>query len=411
VTAVRDASSTFADNARLPVHRWFRFTAGFSADWAKSVVSEFAGDGMVLDPFAGSGTALLAAEEAGARSCGVEAHPFFFRVAKAKLAWRSDPDRYLEFARTVLDGAASLGDIARYPELVRRCYGGAALAELDGMRRALDGLADGSPAHELAWLTLVGILRRVARVKSAQWQYVLPSQIREPRLTPAAAFDALSRMVVADMRERAIELRDAPAPRLLEADSRSGGFPGGATLVLTSPPYANNYDYADAARLEMSFLGEVGGWGDLRSFSGRLVRSCTQHAGPRSVDLGAVLSGPEVEPIRGDLERACTAMDAARRTHGGKKNYHLMIAAYFHDMARVWGGLRAACAPGCRACFVVGDSAPYGVHVPVAEWLGRLAVAAGFAGFRFERTRDRNVKWRNRKHRVPLCEGRLWVDG
>jgi hypothetical protein len=25
--------------------------------------------------------------------------------------------------------------------------------------------------------------------------------------------------------------------------------------------------------------------------------------------------------------------------------------------------------------------------------------------------RDRNVKWENRKHRVPLVEGRLWVEG
>jgi hypothetical protein len=404
-------SSTFADNVRLPVHRWFRFTAGFSADWAKSVISEFTGDGMVLDPFAGSGTALLAAEEAGVRSCGVESHPFFFRVAKAKLAWRSDPDRYIGFARSVLDGAAKPGDVGGYPELVRRCYSDAALAELDGMRRSLCGLSDGSPAHELAWLTLVSILRRVASVKSNQWQYVLPNQAKKPSATPSAAFDALSRIVYADMCERSAEFRDFPPPRLVEADSRYRVFPGGVTLVLTSPPYTNNYDYADAARLEMSFLGEVGGWSDLKSFSSRLVRSCSQHAGPRSVDLWDILSGPEVSPIKGDLERACLAMDAARRTHGGKKNYHLMVAAYFHDMARVWHGLRAACVPGCRACFIVGDSAPYGVHVPVAEWLGHLAVAAGFVRFRFERTRDRNIKWRNRKHQVPLCEGRLWIDG
>ena len=63
------------------------------------------------------------------------------------------------------------------------------------------------------------------------------------------------------------------------------------------------------------------------------------------------------------------------------------------------------------ACFVLGDSAPYGVHVPVAEWAGALALAAGFDSFAFEKTRDRNVKWKNRKHRVPLCEGRLWVRG
>lgn len=61
-------------------------------------------------------------------------------------------------------------------------------------------------------------------------------------------------------------------------------------------------------------------------------------------------------------------------------------------------------------CLVVGDSAPYGIHVPVENWLGILAVEAGFKNFSFEKLRDRNVKWKNRKHRVPLHEGRLWID-
>ena len=88
-----------------------------------------------------------------------------------------------------------------------------------------------------------------------------------------------------------------------------------------------------------------------------------------------------------------------------------MIAAYFHDLAKVFHSLRRVTRENALMCFVIGDSAPYGVYVPAMDWLGRLAIAAGFKSFRFERTRDRNVKWKNRKHRVPLCEGRLWVEG
>ena len=62
-------------------------------------------------------------------------------------------------------------------------------------------------------------------------------------------------------------------------------------------------------------------------------------------------------------------------------------------------------------CFVIDDSATYVIYVPVIEWMGRLAQSAGFESFEFEKTRDRNVKWKNRKHNVPLCEGRLWVRG
>ena len=35
-------SSTFATNMSLPVHRWFRYSAGFSAQWAESEIRETA---------------------------------------------------------------------------------------------------------------------------------------------------------------------------------------------------------------------------------------------------------------------------------------------------------------------------------------------------------------------------------
>ena len=67
------------------------------------------------------------------------------------------------------------------------------------------------------------------------------------------------------------------------------------------------------------------------------------------------------------------ALELERHEHGGKKNYHTMIAAYFWDMARVWRSIGRVSAEGCRVCFVVGDSAPYGIHVPVERWMGELA--------------------------------------
>ncbi|WP_324670446.1 class I SAM-dependent methyltransferase [Geochorda subterranea] len=105
------------------------------------------------------------------------------------------------------------------------------------------------------------------------------------------------------------------------------------------------------------------------------------------------------------------ALADQRRRRRGHKRYDAMIAAYFADMRQVWRALRRVCRPGARVCFVVGDSAPYGVHVPVERWLRELVVQAGFRGCRFEKLRDRNVKWKNRKHRVPLHEGLLWVTG
>jgi hypothetical protein len=407
------SSSTFVPNMGLPVHRWFRYSAGFSAEWVESVINSMAGKTCVFDPFAGSATTLLAAEKTGAESWGIEAHPFIFRVSRAKLFWRTDADAYL---RKVEDVRHTLDDVKPdtdgYPSLIKKCYSEDALLQLDALRRSYERIRDDSPASELLWLTIVAILRKVSTAGTAQWQYILPNKQKRSPIQVMTAFDECVRMIYHDMRVGA-QVSGSRA-HLVLGDARScEGIPKGvANLVVTSPPYPNNYDYADATRLEMSFMREISGWGDLQeSVRQYLVRSCSQHVPEKSIDLRAVLQAPELEPIRAEMIPVCERLAEVRETKGGRKTYHLMVACYFHDLALVWKALRSVCASPSRVCFVVGDSAPYGVYVPVVPWLGTLALSAGFKSYAFEKPRDRNVKWKNRKHRVPLQEGHLWVEG
>jgi hypothetical protein len=161
----------------------------------------------------------------------------------------------------------------------------------------------------------------------------------------------------------------------------------------------------------MSFFLEVSGWGDLQNVARRhLVRSCTQHVSALRLNLEELLSESVLEPIAAEINSVCFELHREKTAHGGKKQYDVMIASYFVDLAQVWTALRRCCAREATVCFVVGDSAPYGVYVPVERWLGELALAAGFRSWRFEKLRERNTKWKNRKHRVLLHEGRLWVQ-
>jgi hypothetical protein len=407
------SSSTFIDNMRLPVHRWFRYSAGFSARWAESAIrrASVSREGLsVLDPFAGSGTTLLAAQAVGVPSYGVEAHPFVARVAQAKLLWTEDPASFVDHAHQVLAAAVNEGaEIDGYPSVIRAAFEDAALADLDKLRRAQRRLDDGSPSSELSWLALVSILRSTSHVGTAQWQYVLPNKRKARVAEPCNAFREQVALMALDMSTRPSTL---PPAVLIKSDARTcAGVPDNSVdLVVTSPPYANNYDYADATRLEMSFLGEVESYGDLQStVRDHLMRSCSQHVNERTVDLDAVLTDPVLRPIADELTSVCRTLAEVRLSRGGKKNYHLMIATYFHDMAHVWRAVRRVCRPDADVCLVIGDSAPYGIYVPVVEWNGALAKAAGFGDFSFEKTRDRNIKWKNRKHRVPLVEGRLCV--
>lgn len=412
----KDTSSTFVKNMSLPVHRWYRFSAGFSAQWAQQLIekSHVADGTSVFDPFAGSGTTLLAAESAGVQSVGLEAHPFVWRIAAAKLKYRIDPMEYSRFATQVLNKAKSLSPSGKsYPPLINKCYEADSLDKLDCLRVAVDLAQNGSDAWDLTWLTLVVILRPCSSVGTAQWQYILPNKRKARTRDPFEAFAAFVNMFQNDMETCQQERLGVPA-KLLQSDARTckGVENDSVSLVVTSPPYANNYDYADATRLEMSFFGEIDSWGDLQTkVRSHLMRSCTQHVPQKSVQLESILSSPELQPIATEIAEICEKLEKVRLTKGGRKNYHLMAACYFFDLAQVWRALRRVCASTSEVCFVIGDSAPYGIYLPVIEWLGKLALAAGFDDWSFEKTRDRNLKWKNRKHRVPLCEGRLWVKG
>lgn len=413
---IRDATSTFLKNLTLPVHRWFRFSAGFSAQWVRDLINlqNVNQTTNVLDPFAGSGTTVLEGEFSNVVAVGVEAHPFVARIARTKLLWRSRPrafkDRALLTLKQASDGKPDTSD---YPSLIHKCFPLDALNRLDTLRRAWLQTADASSASELVWLALASILRECSPVGTAQWQYILPRKVKSKVLDPYDAFERKVHLMLSDMEQWQAVVR-GPKASIHWADSRDGiPVPNGwANLVVTSPPYANNYDYADATRLEMSFFQEIQGWGDLQAAVRKyLVRSCTQHVADLNGKTWEILEDPILEPIRKEAVETCRRLEREKEKHGGKKPYHTMIAGYFCDLARVWVNLRRATSKGCLVCFVVGDSAPYGVHVPVERWLGELAISAGFASFEFEKIRDRNVKWKNRKHRVPLQEGRLWVKG
>lgn len=407
-------SGTFSDNMKLPVHRWFRYSAGFSADWVRSVIRDHK-PGTVLDPFAGSGTTLLAAGQEGTESYGFEAHPFVARIARAKLSWNSSVKEFSSWAARVLKLAeATSPDVSGESSLILKCYTEDALKKLCAIRDSfLMRRAEMPPdIGNLIWLTVTSILRQCSHAGTAQWQYVLPAKGKARVVEPFDAFKAKIHDMASDM--LFFQRFSSPSGSLMTRDARSRmeSLDDKIDLVITSPPYPNNYDYGDSTRLEMCFWHEISGWGDLQSAVRRfLVRSCSQHTAAEKLKLDDVLAAPQLSPILNDLSGICRALEQERLNHGGKKTYHTMVAAYFADIALVFYALRGACRAGSRMCFVIGDSAPYGIYVPVEDFMGKLAVASGFSKYSFEKIRDRNVKWKNRKHRVPLKEGRLWIEG
>lgn len=410
-------TSTFIDNMSLPVHKWYRYTAGFSAIWANELIIKEKANGRkrVIDPFAGSGTVLLESEFENVESIGIEAHPYIFKIAKTKLSWNYSLEKFKKECLDFLKEAKTKQITkTEFPKLIASCYPLEVIQKLEALKQTWFELDQGDEIKNFNWFIITSILRVTSPVGTAQWQYIQPNKTKSKVIDPFVAFETKVHDMYVDMKRLQSRIKIVCDTKIFNEDARDiKSIPDRwGDLVITSPPYANNYDYADATRLEMTFWGDINGWADLQhNVRKNLVRACTQHVSKLGDEIDDILSNSKLKPIQSELIKVFDALKEERLNHGGKKNYHLMIAAYFKDLSDVFHSLRRVTSENCLMCFIIGDSAPYGIYVPVEKWLGELAVSAGFSSYSFEKLRDRNVKWKNRKHTVPLHEGRLWIKG
>jgi hypothetical protein len=70
------------------LHRWGNFIAGYSIEFVEECLNgQLHGNNgeIVLDPFSGCGTTLLAARNMGFQTTGYELHPIFHSISKGKL--------------------------------------------------------------------------------------------------------------------------------------------------------------------------------------------------------------------------------------------------------------------------------------------------------------------------------------
>ena len=77
----------YSDDLDKPFQRWYRYKEGFSIDLVKRLIKEFSrnSNGIILDPFVGSGTTLIAAAELGYKGIGFEVNPFSYFLSRLKV--------------------------------------------------------------------------------------------------------------------------------------------------------------------------------------------------------------------------------------------------------------------------------------------------------------------------------------
>ncbi len=412
-----DKLGTFSDSKRAPIHRWFQYPAGFSFKAVEYVLDlqEMRPGHVVYDPFTGTGTTNVVCKSRGIQSIGIEAHPFVQKVALLKTSWNYDLQELQSVIENLLfelnfSSADKSEDLHGIPELVRKCFSEGNLRKLLRIKTSVGRIRD-AKIRDFLSLALTATLRR-ASAAATGWPYIAPKKKISEKDAVRAFTEQLSEMWN-DIRSIPGNKREVPTSILLGDARHSPLEDESVDFSFTSPPYLNNYDYADRTRLEIYFNGFASTWQEIsETVRTKLIVSATTQINRNDYSLSEVIS-PTLTKLSPAISKALEAkvfqLSEIRNSKGGKKSYDIMVAQYFNDMTLALLDNYRVLRRGSCFMLILGDSAPYGIHVATEELLGRIGLAIGFRDYSITKLRERGNKWKAnpQRHHVPLQESML----
>jgi len=363
---------SYVGNKSVPILRLYRFKEAFSLGLVNYFLDKFqaTSDGLVFDPFAGMGTTLFGAMLRGLPSLGVERLPVAAFVSKTLPKFLllepgsiASTFKRLEVSVDQFEPAAIADDVSIMKVAFEEPY----LTRLRKWKAAIDTLS--TPLKEIFTLIFLSILESTSYASNdGQFLRLKPHK----KLT--APDEALLRKVLqaeADLiaiqrlwGDRAHYVENLPILR--EGDARdlsNVAFPTRPTIIITSPPYPNRYDYSRSYCLELCF---------------RFVKNFEEL---KAVRFGILRSHIESKAQAGDKPSHAVIAEVMQNLQGRKLNnprIPIMLTAYFVDMEKCIREWSRVLAPGARVAMVVDNVRFEGQLVPVDLVLSDIAERYGF---------------------------------
>ena len=376
-----------------PVHRWLNFVAGFSPEFVKSAIDEaqLSEGHSLLDPFCGMATALVVANSNGLNSFGYEPHPFFFDVAVAKTGTRSMDS--IDVVESILANVALVDDIEDVWS--------------SDARRFLDKLFDYS---SLSWLAGALDSEKLCPLEVRPLYRLVVTRILEGAsggktdgiykapTTSKRRLDVVdtSKRVVAQIREDLDCLPQNAGKAMIyprSAENMTELPDDSVDICVTSPPYLNNFDFAEMTRMELYFWRYAGSWREItdrvRSFL--VINTTTAPAAQRKQQ--EIWQEMVPQDLWNDLMDLRTALAVERKERAGKKEYDTLVFPYFGQMSKILSETHRVLKPGASIHMVVSDAALYGIHIPTERLLARVMDSIGLEVNEIVRLRNRGGRW------------------
>lgn len=247
------------NGADVPMHSVHSYPAKFPARFARELLRRHAREGdVVLDPFCGSGTTLLEAKLRGAHSIGVDINALSCLISKVKTtpltdADASDADLFL--GKLERGGAFFVQSDFPVPTGVDidHWFQKNVSAEISGIVSLIGAHKNGA-VRDFMKVALSAVIVRVSNQESDTRYAAIQKNIRDGETTALFMRKARDNL---DYAARSFTGDESARVDVHNGDSRDLAFiPSGAVdCVVTSPPYANSYDYYLYHKFRSAWLG------------------------------------------------------------------------------------------------------------------------------------------------------------
>ncbi|WP_322798450.1 DNA methyltransferase [Thermoflexus sp.] len=364
---------SYVGNKEVPLLRLYRYKEAFAFRLVEELIARFGigrPEDCVLDPFCGMGTTLLAAALRGIPAIGIDRLPVAVFIAQTlPLFFQIQPGEiraaYGKLKRML--PRVPPAEIAEDVEIMKVAFPENTLQALRRWKAAIEALEP--PLREIYRLLFFAILEPCSyTAKDGQFL-----RLRRSKKLASPDDALLAKVMEAEedvLRIRALrwELREPSLWTAILGDTRnlhSISFPCAPTALITSPPYANRYDYTRTYSLELCFHF-VRDFSELRALRHSLLRS---HIEAR-LDPSEKAPHPAVQETVDFLKEQKASLNNPRIPE--------MLTAYFVDMRKAiqeWGRVLV---PGARAAIVVDNVRFAGRLLPVDLILCEMSEEEGF---------------------------------
>lgn len=386
--------SSFAKNKNLPLHRWVPWIAGFSADFVEDAIRTYLpppnSECWVLDPFAGVGTTLAEAYLGGLNVVGFEINPY------AALATRIKLDAIKISVRDLTHR------IAAFERFMERAESGSRKGEprsqaptgFSGRTQLFSPKVERKVLYALDFINAIEdtTLRDIFRLGLGSVMVSFSNYSYEPSLTRRAAVDkpniedanvglsvsAKLHLVLEDigwvqghMKTLGYRPKAKVFPKSIFSALDCLTRRNFIDLLVTSPPYLNNYHYPRNTRPQLHWLGFTSGTGyngarETESF-GKFWQTVRD-----SEPIALAFKMPELSAII----HAVRSRNKEKGCYGGPgwANY---VATYFNDTYRFCQVLSQLLKPEAVSIVVLGNSIIQGIEVKTDHFFGKIGELAG----------------------------------